>query len=160
MPTKRELDKSGPKTSVYRLDFPTSSGSEKQKLIHRPKTSFDEDFCVSTSYRYSHGLDNPNKDALNAMSNVGLTTDQTRRQKSSMVSGRESVASCMSWYIPKPPTTPLIPQATQTAPMPAKKMTPASTQITCYPTTTQNNDVTAAEATSQSPPAPQKASQE
>ena len=147
MPTKRELDRSGPKTSVYTLDFP-SKIPEKQKLVHRPKTSFDEDTSASTTYRYAHGLDNPNKDTLNAMSNVGLTTDQTRRQRSSMGGGRESVASCMSPYIPKPPMKPLIPQATQTVPMAAKRMTPASTEITCYSST--QNDVTTAEPITQS----------
>ena len=127
VPTKAELEKAGPKTSVYKINYTDSTGPVKQQIVKRPKTSFDPGYDHCTQYRYAHGFENPNKETLNAMSNMGLSTNLTRRQKSSSISGRESVASCMSWHIPRPPTKPLVPQSTQT--ISTKRMTPAATQI-------------------------------
>ena len=114
---------------MYKIDFRgVPKEPLKQQIVKRPKTSFDEDFKKDiTSYRYAHGEDNPNKGILNAMCNDGLDTTLTRRKTGSSLGGRESVASCMSWYIPRPPTKPTVPVATQT--MPVKKMTPAATEI-------------------------------
>ena len=128
-PLQEELSRAGPRSSVYKVDFRGIPREPlKQQIVKRPKTSFDSDFKKdTTSYRYAHGDDNPNKEILNAMCNDGLDTTLSRRKTGSSISGRESVASCMSWYIPRPPTKPTVPVATQTVPI--HKMTPAATEI-------------------------------
>lgn len=76
-PQKQELSKSGAKASVYKVDYRgVPSEPLRQQLVSRPKTSFDEGRPRTTTYRYSHGDDNPNKTTLNALSNLGLTTLQ------------------------------------------------------------------------------------
>ena len=115
-PHEKELAKAGPNPSLYKYDFRGIPPEPmKQLIVKRPKTSFDEDYGkVTTSYRYAHGMDNPNKEVLNAMANDGLNTKPNRRIKGSNSSGRESVASCMSWHHPLRPKKPTVPAATQT----------------------------------------------
>ena len=103
MPQQRGFEGSGTtKNSVYKLDF--SERIMPQIMIRRPKTSFDNDNCLSTTYRYAHGNDNPHKSTLNAMCNAAFTKPEMKPPKMRSL-GRESVASCMSWYVPKPATS-------------------------------------------------------
>lgn len=94
------------KASVYKIDYRGSPAKPIQsQYIPRPKTSFDEDKPTTTTYRYSHGGDNPNRNILNAWSNAGFTTARVNkaRAKSARFADRETVASCMSWYHPSTP---------------------------------------------------------
>ena len=116
-PHQKELEKQRPISSVYRVDFTGGYASKpmQQKLTVRPKTSFDDAAPTTTSYRYGHGPDNPHKRTLSAMCNVGLTTTQNRRHRvKSVVADGGSVASCMNWYQPQPPSRPNVPRATST----------------------------------------------
>ena len=151
MPDKKEWEKSPPQHSVYKLNFQeTPSRPIKEQIIKRPKTSFDTDVPITTSYRYSHGTSNPSRELLSAMSNTGLTTVPNRRL-TTQGSGRESVAHCLNWYAPptkSAPTTaparpnrPLIPAATEPVtlvPHPPAKARPCTAQTTptvvCQPT--------------------------
>ena len=119
MPTKKDLvDKPTPMLSMYMFNYRGHpSQPVRQLIVKRPKTSFDDDSSVSTtSYRYSHGVMNPNRELLNAMSNTGLNTVPNRRIRASTAHPtRESVASCLSWHAPSPPSMsrPQVPVATQ-----------------------------------------------
>ncbi|CAL1545146.1 unnamed protein product [Lymnaea stagnalis] len=93
-----------PLTSTYRQDFRLEEPLV-QKLVKRPKTSFDGP--LTTTYRTVHGTDAPNRDLINAMNNEALmlTTHHRQCQAKQKVSGRrETVASCLSWYHPRVPT--------------------------------------------------------
>lgn len=124
-PLKIELKNGPPGFSVYKRDFQGSPAQPlKQQLVQRPKTSFDNQGPPTTTYRYTHGFDNPSKQTLCAMSNEGLkgtsmnAAPRPRRARvMSAVSGRESVASCLSWYVPRAPARPKtsVPISTQTA---------------------------------------------
>lgn len=130
MPKHKGFDRSAPKSSVYKNDFRGIPPQEhKQQLVIPPKTSFDEDYRKTTTlYRYGYGDDNPNKDALTAMCpSIRPESSPERKPRSSYQTGRESVATCMSWYTPKPPPKPTVPASTQTS-----KLTPAATEI-CLP---------------------------
>lgn len=104
----------------------------KQQIVMPPKTSFDDSHPPTTTYRYSHGRDNPNKAVLNAMNNDMLSRTLNKRQ-TTQGSGHDSVANCLNWYVPKghavpstapvmapsPPTAPVIAPSPPTAPKPA-----------------------------------------
>jgi hypothetical protein len=97
-----------PLTSTYRTDF-REEELNVQKLVKRPKTSFDG--VATTTYRTVHGADSPNRDMINAMNNEALMLSAQSRQrqaKQKKSQHRETVASCMSWYRPR------VPQATCT----------------------------------------------
>ncbi|XP_064633026.1 uncharacterized protein LOC135491226 isoform X2 [Lineus longissimus] len=102
----------GPNFSQYQVTYRTPNSNQqeiKQLITHRPKTSFDN--SDTSTYRYSHGKDNPNREVINAMTNEALTSTFTKKSgitKSNY--GRESVATCLSWYEP-PPRTPAPQQA-------------------------------------------------
>ena len=103
MPRSSHFEKGGTsKSSVYKLDY--SDQPIPQIMIRRPKTSFDNDDILSTSYRYAHGNDNPHKSTLNAMCNAAFAKPESKKIRMSRPLGRESVATCMSWYVPKPAT--------------------------------------------------------
>ncbi len=133
MPQKKELDKKGADHSMYRLDFQGAPKSQPiiQKIIQRPKTSFDDNRSTTTSYRYWHGQDNPNRGTLSAMSNVGLTTQPNRRTRAKSVFGDGgSVASCLSWHQPQRPlgySRSRVPAATALVPPP--DVTPAPPSV-------------------------------
>lgn len=115
MPQKDELEKAPPKNSVYKVDYRGVPFQPiRQQIVKRPKTAFDDD-RLSTTYRYAHGRDNPNRATLNAMSNDGLDTMTCRRQKASLRATNETVAGCLSWYVP-PKARLSVPMATQTVP--------------------------------------------
>ena len=122
MPEREYVERSRPLASTYKRDF-NPNDMKSQKIIKRPKTSFEG--VPTTSYRYSHGNEAPNKQVINAMNNEALMLSLMNRKDramSSARSGRESVASCLTWITNKtlqkqqhPETVrPVIPQATQT----------------------------------------------
>ena len=118
------------KHSVYKIDFHGSSGNPiKPQYTPRPKTSFDEGNPTTTTYRYSHGSDNPNKSILNAMSNTGLSsmpTNKKVRSSSARFATRDTVASCMSWYRPPTPRKTVTSENTIVPHPPPPKTAPAS----------------------------------
>ena len=100
MPQKKEFDCSPPQHSVYRINFQSNPSKPiKEQIVRRPKTSFDNDVPVMSTYRYAHGTANPNREMLSAMSNCGLST-LTNRRVTTQGSGRESVAHCLNWLNP------------------------------------------------------------
>jgi len=106
-PIKDNRNFGRPLTSTYRQDF-REEELNVQKLVKRPKTSFDG--VPSTTYRTVHGADSPNKDFINAMNNESLMLSALSRQRQAKLrkpGHRETVASCMSWYRPR-----IAPQAT------------------------------------------------
>ncbi|XP_013390381.1 uncharacterized protein LOC106158822 [Lingula anatina] len=133
MPHKKELDRSEPHVSTYKLNYNVHANAREQLFIKRPKSSFDPDFKATTTYRYAHGKDNPNRDTLCAMNNQILLTTGQRQLRPHTAKARESVASCMSWNV-APTTTRRIPQATAT--YPPATCTPASTQVSLPGATT------------------------
>ena len=113
MPHKKEQEKAGPKSSCYRVDYGNRNGKgQGQQIVTRPKTSFDDDRLATTSYRYAHGWQTPNKPAVTVLRDVGLTTVPNRRQKASLGATRDSVASCMSWHVARRPSIPVSTQTT------------------------------------------------
>jgi len=102
-PAKEMRNFGRPLTSTYRTDFRREE-LNMQKLVKRPKTSFDTP--LTTTYRTVHGADSPNRDFINAMNNEALmlTTQHRQRQARQKKSDcRETVASCLSWYRPRVP---------------------------------------------------------
>jgi len=100
-PNKIHRHAGRPLTSTYRQDF-REEEVNVQKLVKRPKTSFDG--MTTTTYRTVHGADSPNKDMINAMNNEALMLSALSRQrqaKQKKSDRRETVASCMSWYRPR-----------------------------------------------------------
>ena len=66
-PTREELEKAPPKASVYKVDYRGIPFQPiQQQIVKWPKTSFDDKQGLTTSYRYAHGRDNPNRITLNA----------------------------------------------------------------------------------------------
>ncbi|XP_005103667.1 uncharacterized protein LOC101849946 [Aplysia californica] len=105
-PGKIKRNAGRPLTSTYRQDF-RNEEINVQKLVKRPKTSFDG--VPTTTYRTVHGPDSPNRDLINAMNNEALMLSAQSRQrqaKQKKSDRRETVASCLSWYRPR------VPQAT------------------------------------------------
>ena len=135
MPHKPELDKAGPKHSSYRTNFLHHSEPLVEKYVKRPKTAFED--VPTTTYRYSHGEANPNKELLSAMTNNALlSTVPNRICKASKITGRESVASCMSWqHTPTPPKV-KVTRMSQSAPPINRSIVPAATQTSTATTTT------------------------
>ena len=148
MPEKEYIERTRPLVSTYRVDFKNIKEPVKQVpqiIVKRPKTSFEG--TPTTSYRYSHGEECPNKGTINAMNNGALKLSLLNRKDRAMSakpSGRESVASCMVWHNPqeqkiRKPSDSSVPAATQTmnfVPHPPSqvKMTPAATATTQYTT--------------------------
>lgn len=120
MPEREYVEKSRPLASTYKVDF--NKNGKAQLLTKRPKTSFEG--APTTSYRYAHGQSAPNKDVIDAMNNEALKLSLLNRKDRAMSaanSGRESVASCLTWrsFKPKPSNDesvrPVIPPATLTS---------------------------------------------
>jgi len=102
-PNKANRFSGRPMTSTYRQDF-RQEEPMVQKLVKRPKTSFDG--VATTTYRTVHGADSPNRDLINAMNNEALMLSAQHRQRQAKLrksNVRDTVASCMSWYRPKVP---------------------------------------------------------
>jgi len=100
-PNRNNRFSNRPLTSTYRTDF-REEELNVQKLVKRPKTSFDG--VPTTTYRTVHGPDSPNKDLINAMNNESLMLSTLTRQRQAKLKKsncRETVASCMSWYRPR-----------------------------------------------------------
>lgn len=120
MPEREFVERSRPLTSTYKIDFKKNE-SKTQFIIKRPKTSFDG--APTTTYRYAHGDESPNKQTIDAMNNTALKLSLLNRKDKPMSGkynqGRESVASCLTWVSSKTvskeePVRPTIPAATQT----------------------------------------------
>ena len=138
-----------PLSSLYKVDFRgTRTTPMQQTIVTRPKTSFDKEMPLTTSYRYAHGTDNPNKATLNAMSNQSFRgTQATSGRKLRVTSAplyRESVASCMSWStgrvnqdnaLPVPKLVPHPPEAPKMVPHPpeAPKTANVTPTVTIQP---------------------------
>ena len=138
MPSKQEWSPGVPMNSLYKITYRGVPQQQiKQKIVQRPKTSYDLD-PQTTTYRYCHGSDNPHKitlavtpsghtgntiDATDNHDLVSLSTTVNRKQRSTLEGGRESVASCMTWHTPRPPSAgnhrnrrPMVTSATQLVP--------------------------------------------
>lgn len=172
MPHKQAHEGQGPtRASMYKVDY--SDSKMPQFMIRRPKTSFDNDHCLSTSYRYAHGNDNPHKSTLDAMCNAAFTKTDSKPKKTRSY-GRESVASCMSWYTPQPATgnyeipsyykyrngaTPSSTQIVTAEAMQSRKPTPHQSQSTVLTSkeasTVLSSDPSTVIATSLPPPPPE-----
>ena len=93
-----------PQVSTYKIDY--KNGQKiNQLLVTRPQTSFDI-APPTTTYRYAHGRDSPHKDLLSAMNNTPLSSYTRKRPKTTKPQVRETVASCLNWYVPQPPPQP------------------------------------------------------
>lgn len=170
MPEREFIEKSRPLISTYKVDF--NKNGKTQLLTTRPKTSFEG--VPTTSYRYAHGKSAPNKDSIDAMNNEALKLSLLNRKDRAMTavnSGRESVASCLTWrsFKPKPSNDesvrPTVPPATQTsefvphppaAPRPQTTMAGSQQTVQAWPTpevpVTQQQATPPAEV--QAPPQP------
>ena len=135
MPSKNDWSPGTPMKSLYKVTYRGVPQQQiKQQIIDRPKTSYDID-PHTTTYRYCHGTDNPHKvlvaatptghaiDAANNSDLIGLPTPVNRKMRSTLEGGRDSVASCMTWHTPRPPSggsrrynRPQVPAATQLVP--------------------------------------------
>ena len=132
-----------PNSSVYQIDFRrTTHEPIQQHIVTRPKTSFDDQMPMTTSYRYAHGKDNPNKPLLDVKSNTIFSTGTNRRQRAfsagPATGSRESVASCMSWsVVPNPlKARSIVPASTApTITMDGPTPAPPSVPKTCPATT-------------------------
>ena len=158
MPTKPEIERAGPKKSMYKVDYRGTPAQPQtvEMIIRRPKTSFDDDRITTTSYRYAYGLDHPNRELLSAMSNQGLTScsstnlaDANRKQKKAR--SRETVGSCLNWQAGRTRgARPVIPAATQLVPAPP----PPQTELGAMDTTAQlHNGVDSVPVTNTAPAA-------
>ena len=128
MPQKDEMDKAPPRSSVYKVDYRGIPFQPlEQQLVQRPKTSFDHGKMVTT-YGYAHGRDNPNKQVLDAMSNSGLQGTITKPKQRALRATNDTVASCLTWYVPHKPT---LPAATQT--LSATPQAPHTTEVQPIP---------------------------
>ncbi|ESO99720.1 hypothetical protein LOTGIDRAFT_173558 [Lottia gigantea] len=108
MPEKQYVERMRPLLSTYTNDFEHVYNPvyKQQQIVDRPKTSFDG--TPTTTYRYSHCNGSPNQNTINAMNNEALklsTYTRTRERVKSAPRVRETVASCLSWYRPKPPSS-------------------------------------------------------
>lgn len=120
MPEREFVERMRPLASTYKLDFMSKTG-KKQLIVERPLTSFEG--APTTTYRYTHFEEAPNKKAIDAMNNTALKPSLLNRKDKPMSGrnshGRESVASCLTWVSYKSerkdePIRPTIPAATQT----------------------------------------------
>lgn len=130
MPEREYVERSYPLSSCYEKDYSRKAG---QLIVKRPKTSFDG--IPTSTYRYSHGKTNPNRDAINAMTNDALQLGLLHRKNRAMTAkshrSRESVASCLTWRAAD--DVPLV----TTVPVASKKLLPAATAY-YVPETTQD----------------------
>ncbi|XP_046568450.1 uncharacterized protein LOC124276843 [Haliotis rubra] len=113
MPEREYVARMRPLASTYKIDFMPERQSH-QLIVKRPQTSFEG--VATTTYRYAHGNESPNRDCINAMNNQALmlsTHSKRLRSKSARPQVRETVASCLSWHVPRPPSKPQIPAATE-----------------------------------------------
>ena len=114
MPMKKEFDTAPPKKSVYKRDFrDTHNGIAPEMLVRWPKTSFDGRHPLTTSYRYAHGTDHPNRALLSAMSNEALHNSSTNSNNNRVARtsrSKETVGTCLIWYSPE--NKPRVPAAT------------------------------------------------
>lgn len=142
MPEREFVERSRPLTSTYKVDFMTKT-AKNQLIVQRPITSFEG--IPTTSYRYAHCDEAPNKKTIDAMNNTALKLSFLNRKEKPMSNkhnqGRESVATCLTWVSYKSerksePVRPTIPAATQTTvyephpPTTQKPPSPTSPPIT------------------------------
>lgn len=120
MPEREFVERSRPLTSTYKIDF-MKKAAKNQLIVQRPITSFEG--SSTTSYRYAHCDEAPNKKTIDAMNNTALKLSFLNRKEKPMTNkhkqGRESVATCLTWVSSKSernsdPVRPTIPAATQT----------------------------------------------
>ena len=131
------MERSRPLTSTYKIDF-MKKAAKQQLIVQRPITSFDGK--STTSYRYAHCDEAPNKKMIDAMNNTALKLSLLNRKEKPMThkhkQGRESVATCLTWVSDKSernsdPVRPNLPAATQTTvyePHPPTTQKPPSPQ--------------------------------
>ncbi|ELU02546.1 hypothetical protein CAPTEDRAFT_196725 [Capitella teleta] len=111
MPLKRETDAAPPKKSVYKRDFRNAmTAIPPEMLVQPPMTSFDDQQPVTTSYRYAHGTDHPNKALLSVMSNRVLSSGSATNRIARPPKQKETVGSCMNWITAE--CKPRVPDAT------------------------------------------------
>lgn len=119
----REPDSVNAPLSSYMVDYRgvmVDANKLNQRIIRRVKTGcVDVDRIPTTAYRYTHSVDNPYLVQILQPSKDNVSIN--RIQKPSSHFSRESVASCLSWYVapepppqPSPPTQSWLPAATQT----------------------------------------------
>ncbi|KAJ8301092.1 hypothetical protein KUTeg_020079 [Tegillarca granosa] len=127
MPEKEYIERSRPLISSYKIDY-RQNIIQPQIIVKRPKTSFEG--VPTTSYRYAHGTDAPNKEIIDAANNeslkLSLLNRKNRAMSAKVVKGRESVASCMIWYNPNREKTCGDQQAVK------KSNVPPATQMVVY----------------------------
>ena len=95
---------SPPTMSGYRYDYHSSGNPYHQKLVRRPATSFDVGRPQTTTYRYAHGMTNPNRERLIDIAAESSLPKKRGRSASVRVpphatttSHSDSVARCMTW---------------------------------------------------------------
>lgn len=120
----QEPDSGSAPLSSYMVDYRgvmVDANKLNQRIIRRVKTgSLDVDRIPTTAYRYTHSVDNPYLVQILQPSKDIVSIN--RIQKPSAHFSRESVASCLSWYVapvrqpvqPPPPTQSWLPAATKT----------------------------------------------
>ncbi|CAH1784712.1 unnamed protein product [Owenia fusiformis] len=139
-PQRQDFQNAGPLLSTYRKDFHTKQEPMKQVYVEsRPKTAFGEK--MTTSYRYSHSHNKPDRETISAMNNEGLLPIGIKKNQGRIQSAtgyRDSVSSCMTWH-PHNSTTqsslrPQVPYSTQTAPAQLETFAPPpQTQVQPQP---------------------------
>lgn len=118
---KEKIARRRPVSSTYRKNFKqTVTSNIPQIIVKRPMTSFEG--VAHSSYQYYHCGRQPNKTLIDAAANAALLLSahqrqQTRNAQTGRFEPSESVASCLKWHPPVPPSQPkrtIIPAATQT----------------------------------------------
>lgn len=117
-----ETDAGDAPLSSYMVDYRgvmVDASKLNQRVVRRVKTgSVDVDRLPTTAYRYTHSVDNPY--LVQILQPSKDTVSINRIQKPSACFSRESVASCLSWYVAPdspahpPPTQSWLPAATIT----------------------------------------------
>ncbi|KAL8563765.1 hypothetical protein ACOMHN_058280 [Nucella lapillus] len=136
MPIKEQIERARPEVSTYQLDFAKSG--VKQILVKRPKTSFEG--TPTTTYRYVHGQEAPNREEISSMANsaVQLTAhNRLHRAKTARPACRDTVASCLTWYRPKVPAATTVTDFNQMqyVPVPPQTAPPAVQHVPVLPQT-------------------------
>ncbi|KAL5014552.1 hypothetical protein ScPMuIL_008822 [Solemya velum] len=149
MPEREYVERSYPLSSCYEKDYSVNRKRASQLIVKRPKTSFDG--VPTSTYRYSHGKMNPNRDAINAMNNDALQLGLLHRKNRAMTAkshrSRESVASCLTWRSSGDQDV----QQMTTDPATSKKLIPAATACYAPDPTTQSTQPSVVSSESQSP---------
>lgn len=105
--------------SSYTIDYrgvSVDASRLNQRIAGRVRTGAFAARLPTTAYRYAHGADNPQLDRILRPSKDAVVAVNRIRKPSSQWRSRESVASCLSWYVvPSPPPHGIrLPDATET----------------------------------------------